>query len=800
MSEKQNFTAVMTVDASQMKSELKDSTNSVKVINKEFEASVVGLGKWSDSQEGLAAKIKQTTKIEEEQNKQLEIHKKLLESSTKEIESQKQQITKLTKEKERSVKLTGIESKETKALNKEIEKSTKSLLRAEKSQKTLNHTVKITELEIKKTRGETERLNKELDNLGKGSGKGLKNVAKEIEGVGKSADSSNKKVGALSVAMGTLMAKAAVAAGKAALKAGKEFAKMGNEFLDYSDNVLKASKDMDISTDVVQSWGHAMKTVGIEQASGEAALKKSLDGIKQARKGTGEAFRLYSSTVKGFQKMDDKDVLNNLMKTLADIPDEAKRSAKAVQFFGDSAGDMMKLLDKGSSGFDKSINALGNAGGIIGEDSLKAAKKAKTAMSDLQIEISAMMQVARIKIGEALLPVMEAISKFFSENKEKIASMIGELVGAIGDLIVGLLPIFISIGESLIELLPVILDIAKVLGPILGVAFEVLAKHGDVLIPIILGLVTAFKVYNVILPIYTALQTGAAAALWAFLWPVLAVVAAVVAIIAVFKNWDKIMKVVNDAVVNMMKYIGKLFEFIGELGKKFVELVKEYLPKVIEGFLSFIKFIQVDLPLMLLKGFANAMAEVLKFFADMLSKAISGIAEVGGAIVKGISSLPGKMAQMGKDIVIGLWNGIKSMGSWISSNVTGFFSGVLGGIGKVFGWNSPAKQLIALGEDIDRGLVIGVDKESKRSKSKIGKVFDRMLGTMDGKKKIDLGFAASGGVSKNTKGGPSNSGVNNNEDNSTEYTINNTFNVKGELPAAEVARRQRSILEGKKRR
>jgi len=56
---------------------------------------------------------------------------------------------------------------------------------------------------------------------------------------------------------------------------------------------------------------------------------------------------------------------------------------------------------------------------------------------------------------------------------------------------------------------------------------------------------------------------------------------------------------------------------------------------------------------------------------------------------------------------MGIWEGIKAMGSWLSSKVRDFFNGIVGGIKKTLGIASPSKLFE---NEIGKNMALGVGK------------------------------------------------------------------------------------------
>jgi hypothetical protein len=106
-----------------------------------------------------------------------------------------------------------------------------------------------------------------------------------------------------------------------------------------------------------------------------------------------------------------------------------------------------------------------------------------------------------------------------------------------------------------------------------------------------------------------------------------------------------------------------------------------------------------------------------------------------GQISRGIGSLGSLLYSHGQDVVRGLWNGIRGMGSWIRSQIMSWASSVIPGpIAKALGIASPSKVTKAQGKWIARGLVDGLTGSTKQVKAASYKLVDIVKDALTGKK------------------------------------------------------------------
>ena len=118
---------------------------------------------------------------------------------------------------------------------------------------------------------------------------------------------------------------------------------------------------------------------------------------------------------------------------------------------------------------------------------------------------------------------------------------------------------------------------------------------------------------------------------------------------------------------------------------------------------------------LLVQNWDSITAAVSKFWdkvKDVVPKAWAKVMELKDKIVgyidtiKGaFDALPGKMLEVGKNIITGLWNGMQNMAGWLKDKVTGFFKNLIPSWAeKALGISSPSKVFASIGKNIIGGL------------------------------------------------------------------------------------------------
>ena len=99
----------------------------------------------------------------------------------------------------------------------------------------------------------------------------------------------------------------------------------------------------------------------------------------------------------------------------------------------------------------------------------------------------------------------------------------------------------------------------------------------------------------------------------------------------------------------------------------------------------------------------------------MQERAKSAVANVVTSIVNGFSSLPGKMVEIGSNVVQGIWNGISSGWDWLKGKVQDVANSLLDAAKGALGIASPSKKFRdEVGVFMAQGIGVGFEKEMRK--------------------------------------------------------------------------------------
>lgn len=188
---------------------------------------------------------------------------------------------------------------------------------------------------------------------------------------------------------------------------------------------------------------------------------------------------------------------------------------------------------------------------------------------------------------------------------------------------------------------------------------------------------------------------------------------------------------------------------------------------------------------------SQAAQKVVTWGAQLAQKGAAAATQLFNSIVNGLSSLPSKMAEIGSNIVSGIWNGISSGWNWLTNKVSNLANSLPDTAKDALGINSPSKEFAdEVGRWIMPGVGKGLDKSMpatlKDMRAKAGELVSAMRAEMSASAgQLTVGASHAAGLRM------AGAGTTVYNDNRMEQS--NTYNVPVATPS-EVAKKQREAL------
>lgn len=611
------------------------------------------------------AEIKSTEKELKEVNKLLK-----LDPTNTELLKQKQQLL-AQQIGQTSNKLQTLKEKQ-KLFDDEIKKGGNV---SQEQYRKLEREITDTEISLGKLKDEAKATNPQLEKLKQGLQKAGE-VAKNVASVGFDLTVVGIK------AMATACVGAITSIGTLAVKSGQ-----------LADDLNTMASVTGLSTKQLQEFAYASDLIDVSTETLSSSLKKLISNMSTAKKGSGDAYDTFKQLGVEFQNADgtlrnSNDVFNDTIRALGNVANETERDALAMKLFGKSATDLNPLIEGGIDTLEQMSKQANDLGLILSQEALDGANAFNDQLDILKSNGKGLFNVIGTEIASNLAPAMQQLNEYTMEviknlttalNEggleglaEKLSTQIGEGISKL----IENLPKVAEFGTQIIEkLVEGIKANAGSLGSASANLVSTLVEGFYTLLPDLLQIAIDFIVgfgktlaenLPTLIPI---IQQGVLDALQTIIdnLPLIieTVVDIIVAIVDAMTQPESIEMIIEGSITLMValaeglvKAIPKLIEAIPlivmALVRGFVALATE-LYKVAEPFIIALK----DGIISKVEVLREAIVNIWEFIKTTLSNAFKGV------------------TQIGKNLIEGLWNGIKNAKDWLINKIKSLCSDAL---------------------------------------------------------------------------------------------------------------------------
>jgi TP901 family phage tail tape measure protein len=133
-----------------------------------------------------------------------------------------------------------------------------------------------------------------------------------------------------------------------------------------------------------------------------------------------------------------------------------------------------------------------------------------------------------------------------------------------------------------------------------------------------------------------------------------------------------------------------------------------------KGFVSDVISFFSGLPGKVWDWLVSVVTKIATWAGNIRTKAAEAASGFITTVVGFFVQLPGKIANalgnlgnIGRNLIIGLWNGIADVSQWLWNKISGFFGGIVDNIKAFFGIASPSKLFAGLGKNMGEGIGVG---------------------------------------------------------------------------------------------
>jgi len=157
---------------------------------------------------------------------------------------------------------------------------------------------------------------------------------------------------------------------------------------------------------------------------------------------------------------------------------------------------------------------------------------------------------------------------------------------------------------------------------------------------------------------------------------------------------------------NVWSFLTETFDKFKQWGSDTINSAREIASDVVDTIGDFFK----ELPGNVWSFLTETFDKLVEWGSNMIREASTAAWDISCAIVDTLAELPWKMADIGYNIVMGLWDGINGMIGWFQDQIWGFFSGIVDGAQAALGIYSPSRKMRQeVGKYIPPGVTLGME-------------------------------------------------------------------------------------------
>ncbi len=334
----------------------------------------------------------------------------------------------------------------------------------------------------------------------------------------------------------------------------------------------------------------------------------------------------------------------------------------------------------------------------------------------------AFLQGIAQQLGDTWIPILQSLA-------DTAIAVFGNIVTAFLQVVDNVMPHIQPMVDELMKLVTAIVDflgpawngLVVIVGVVVGGIIQLVVYLANTIAPVVQGFADHFmRAFGVLseflIRIVGVFVTGIIDNIRSFATIIRGIIDVFTGVLT--GNWDRVWKGLNTIVTGVLGLIQTAITgFIGIVQ----EIIRLGL-NVITGLFEFV--------------FGMKPGSILAGVNSFITTFVGNIIKFANSVVKTISGIPGKMADIGNDIVTGLWNGINQMKNWITNKMWDFIKSVIPGpVLDALGIHSPSRVMAAIGVNIIEGLAQGILRTSAAYDAMVAQaaaISDVATGVMEG--------------------------------------------------------------------
>ena len=531
-----------------------------------------------------------------------------------------------------------------------------------------------------------------------------KGISGELSSVlGKDADTAGKSAGGkFSGAFGTTL-KAGIATtaalGTAVIGAGTAFTAAAKDVSAYGDNIDKMSQKVGMSAESYQTWDYVLKISGTEMSNMTTGLKtltNKFDDAKNGSEKSQEMFKKLGLSMDEISNMSREDLFGAVISGFQGMSDSTERAALANDLFGKSGQELAPLFNTSVEETQRLKDEVMNLGGVMSDDAVKNSAAFQDALTRMQSTFGGVKNSVMADVLPSFTDVVVGLTDLVAGTdgaEQEIQAGVEGLVSSLNSALPKAMEGITTISNAFLQAAP---ELIKTLGDGIITAIPQLTPTlTEVVMQISRTLIEMLpQLLECGLQVILELADGVSQALPDLIPTIVDVVLQIVE--TLIDNVDKLIDAAIQIILaladGLINSLPRLIERLPEIIMKIVQALIQNAPKLLEA--------AIELIVTLANGLVSNIPKLIAVMPEIISSIWDTITSTN-------------WLQLGKDIISGVVNGIKSMASAVWNAIKDICGDALQSAKDFFGIASPSKLMRdVIGKQIPAGMAIGIDDNS----------------------------------------------------------------------------------------
>ena len=165
-----------------------------------------------------------------------------------------------------------------------------------------------------------------------------------------------------------------------------------------------------------------------------------------------------------------------------------------------------------------------------------------------------------------------------------------------------------------------------------------------------------------------------------------------------------------------------IIEALPDFIKAIAEVIPELMPIIVDAFMILIPALIENMPAFISAG-GDLIKGILKGIINSIPVLLNNIKKICVSIIKIFANLGIEIIETGKNLLKGLWQGIKDTKEWLLQKIKDLGNAVLDGLKSLFGISSPSKEFAIIGKFSVLGYTEALDEMQGEVQKQINETF-----------------------------------------------------------------------------